>query len=295
MDTQEIRFSFAHPDQSEGTTQKAFLAPNSLRADPQPSGVPPSYSKQDETRRTQSFGPAVVTSPPNTKPITVAMKYRLPLVSVMDQNGSGTDMVCTANGPDLGEGSSSSDHTSISTQLVNVGKEVWEVVPSEPDSFGDNQSTMDVPTSRHEPLHTRELGIRSRVIPASVSVDPPMCGNSFVADEGGWIDGVYEPNLSDYLMSLEHRPSTTHVPNVLQNFRSSEQELKELEMFTGSNDLHDQSMRSAPVQQVIPKPPRNPRNTGSDQDSPGEYELVQKAFASVTCDSQSFTRCPTAN
>ena len=131
----------------------------------------PEESRGDETHRTQSSGSAVVTSPTNTKPTTLATGSRLPLVSVMDQNGGGTEVVCTVNGLDPGNVSSSSRHASISAQLPRVGKVVWEVVPSESGGFGDNQTTMDLPPGRHEPLHTCESAISSRVIPVSVSVE----------------------------------------------------------------------------------------------------------------------------
>ena len=246
-------------------TKKTFLTPYGLRADPQPSDVPP-HSKQIQPHHSESSGSVVVTSPTNTKPTTLASRYRLPSVSVMDQNEGGTDTVCTANGPDPGKGSPSSDHTSVSAQPPNIGKGV----SSEPGSFGDNQTTMDVPTSKHEPLHARESSIHSRVIPASVSVDPPVCGNSFVADEGGRIDRFNESNLSGPLTPLEHSPSTTHIPNALQKSRSGEQGPKEL---GEPNRLHDENIQSTLIQQVISESPGNPQTMDSDQDS-GEYELV---------------------
>ena len=155
-------------------TKKIFLASYGLHADPEPGDVPPFYSKQDETHHTQSSGSAVGTFPTNTKSTTLATAYQLPLVPVMDQNGGATDIVCTASGPDLGKSSPSSDRTSSPAQEPNA----WERVPSQPGSSSDNETTMDLPASRHEPPHTCKSTTSTRIMAASILASSTVSGNA---------------------------------------------------------------------------------------------------------------------
>ena len=175
---------------------------------------------------------------------------------------------------DLGGGSPSSDRTSSSVQRPNASEEDWERVsmpPSQPDSLSNHGPTIDFPVGRHQPL-------QASVIPASLSVASPAGSNSFMTDDGEMIQGVSELGLSDSPISLEHDPSSPHVPDgtvaTFQYARSQEQELKELKKTSNeSNFQYNQDMQSpSSLQETISNPRRTSPSEGGNQDSPGEYE-----------------------
>src|SRR5258706_1503275 len=86
---------------------------------------------------------------------------------------------------DLGRGSPSSERTSSSAQRPTTGEEDWEGVSmasSQRGSPSNLETAMDLPASRAQPLHTRELTTSSSVIPASLSMPSPAGGTSFITD-----------------------------------------------------------------------------------------------------------------
>ena len=118
---------------------------------------------------------------------------------------------------DPGRGSPSSDCTSSSAQRPTASSEDWESVSmasSQPGSFSNHEATMDLPASRHQLLHTRELTTSSSVIPASLSVPSPTGSNSSLTVDGEMIKGVGGFSLSDSSISLERTPSFSRAPDV---------------------------------------------------------------------------------
>ena len=118
---------------------------------------------------------------------------------------------------DLGRGSPSSDCTSRSSQRPNTSEGDWERVSmasSQPGSLGNHETTMDLPTSRHQSLHTRDLTTSSNIIPTSLSMPSPTGGNSFLTDDWEMIEGVSEFSLSDSSSAPEHTQSFPLVPGM---------------------------------------------------------------------------------
>jgi len=127
-------------------------------------------------------------------------------------------------------GSPSSDCTSSSAQRPTASEEDWErvsMVSSQPISFSDHESTIDLPATRHQSLHTRESTTSPSVIPASISTPSPAGGSLFPTDNGEMIIGRSGLNLSDHSISLEHTSSFSHIPHlsVYQITESSSAEL----------------------------------------------------------------------
>ena len=177
---------------------------------------------------------------------------------------------------DLGRGSPSSDRTSSSAQRPTTSEEDWESVSmasSQPSSFSNHETTTDLPASRHQPLHTRELTISSSIILASLSMPSTAGNNSFLTDDWEMIKGVGGLSLSDSSISLEHTPSFSHVPDVsVATFQCTRSQ----EIIKASNESswqYDQDTQSpSSLQETIPEPRRNSPSEGGDRDSPGEYE-----------------------
>jgi len=118
---------------------------------------------------------------------------------------------------DPGRGSPLSDHTPSSTQRPTASEEDRERVSmasSQPGSFSDHEATIDLPTSRHQSLHTWESTTTPSVTPALVSTTSPAGGNSFLTDDGEIIRGLSGLNFSDHSISLEHTSSSSHVPHL---------------------------------------------------------------------------------
>ena len=189
--------------------------------------------------------------------------------------------MCITSTHDPGRGSPSSDRTSSSAQRPTASEEDWErvsVTSSQPGSLSNYKTTMDLPASRHRPLHTRELTSSSSIIPASLSMPSTAGNNSFLTDDWELIKGISGLSLSDSLISLEHTPLFSHVPDVsvdtFQYTRSQEKELEELKKTSNESNWHyNQDIQSpSSLQETIPKPRRNSPSEGGDQDSPGEYE-----------------------
>ena len=178
---------------------------------------------------------------------------------------------------DPGRGSPSSDCTSSSAQRPTTSSEDWErvsVPSSQPGSLSSHEITMDLPASRHQPLHTSELTTSSGVFPASLSMPSPAGDNSFLPDDWEMIKGVSGLSLPDPPTPLEHTPSFSHVPDVTGDMFQYEQEPKELQkMSNESNWQYNQEIQSpSSLQETIPKPRRKSPSEGGDRDSPGEYE-----------------------
>ena len=184
---------------------------------------------------------------------------------------------------DPGRSSPSSDRTSSSAQRPIASSEDWERVSmtsSPPGSLSNHETTMDLPASRHRPLHMRELTTSSSAIPASLSMASPAGDSS---DSWEMIKGVSELSLSDSATSLEHITSFSLVPDVsvatFQYAGSQEHELKEVKKPSNeSNWQYNKEIQSPPsLQEIVSKPRRNSPSEGSDQDSPGEYERCKTA------------------
>jgi hypothetical protein len=110
--------------------------------------------------------------------------------------------------------SPSSDRTSSSVQIPSVGDD-WDrvsMVSSQPGSFSDYESSVDIPASGHQQLHAGEPTTSSTIVPALIPMPSPACRNSFSTD-GGWIDRFSELDLTDSPISasLEHSPLSTHL------------------------------------------------------------------------------------
>jgi hypothetical protein len=187
---------------------------------------------------------------------------------------------------DLGKGSPSSDCTSSSAQIPTTGEEDWETVSmasSQSGSFSNHDTTMDLPASVHQSLHTYESTTSSGATPASISIPLPAGNNPFVTDNVGTIKGVSELTPPDSPISLNHTPSPTHIPKVtvaeFQYTRNQEQELKELKKpFNESNWHYSQDIQStSSLQQSVSKSRRNSPNIGGDRDIPGEWSDAKTA------------------
>ena len=160
----------------------------------------------------------------------------------------------------LGESSPSSACTSSSAQVPST-REEWEMISmasSEPGSWSDNESPMDLPASRDEPPHC-ESTTGTRIIAASVPISSSVCGDSFITDEGGRVDGVSELDLSDSSVSLEHSLSSTRVHNApatkLQQATSHKQEPQSLSGQSNTEQL-DQPIALPPAGESSPNHPR---------------------------------------
>ena len=174
--------------------------------------------------------------------------------------------------PSTNRGSPSSDHTSSSSQRLTTGEGDWERVSmasSQPGSFSNHETTMGLPASRHQPLHTRGLATSSNVIPASPS---PAGGSSFLIGDWEMMKGVSGLSLSDYPTSLERTPLFPRVPSVsvatFQYARSQEQQLEELKKTSNRlNWQYNQDIQSpSSLQEIISKPRRDSPSEGDDRD-----------------------------
>lgn len=119
-----------------------------------------------------------------------------------------------ANDPE--KSSPSSARTSSSSPIPNAGEDDWEKLStaSGTGSLVDYVTTMDLPASVHQPVHTHESATSSRIIPASLSIPSPACGSSNATDDAGLIYRVGKLRLSDSPISLEPSPPSTPFPVV---------------------------------------------------------------------------------
>ena len=141
---------------------------------------------------------------------------------------------------DLGNDAPLSDRTSSSAQGPTSGDEIVSMT-SQQGGFSNHEATMDLPASRHQPLHTLGSTTSSSVIPASVSMPSPADSNSFLTDNEEWIKGLGGLSLSDPSVSLEHTPPSSHVPDI------------SVAMFPCAH--HPVNPQRSPYQGYIPYPP----------------------------------------